>query len=523
MQSNLTLTVVFVDTNRPTVAITNLAARQWISNAVFEVKGTARDNTGVSNVWYQLNSEGWSLAGSANGFTNWTADLTLSKRTNLLSACAVDAAGNRSLTSSVTFFYVRSDRLALMTAANGRVSPNYSNAWLEIGQNYALTATAGNGSVFSNWVGTVMNNVVVVSNTPRLTFTMQSNLVLLADFVPNPFILTKGTYNGLFAETNRAQGSSGFFTLTLTTNGAYSGSLKPGTNSYAVSGQFDVAGTAHQTIPRLGTNAWDLAVELNFAEQQLTGTVSNKVSGGWVAALLADRAVFDAGTNPATRYAGKYTLVIPGADGDASTPEGHGYAAITVDAGGKATLTGSLADSTNFSQTVPVSKDGELPVYASLYGGKGSVWSWLTFDTNQPATGLGGWLTWIKLPQPTARFYPAGFTNEVTAVGSRYTPPPTATNRVILMTNGVAVFEGGNLVGPVTNLIALTVSNTIINLSSNKLSLSLTLPNGLFSGLVQIPGTTRSNAFRGALLQSDAAGYGYFLGTNQSGRVYFGP
>jgi hypothetical protein len=67
------------------------------------------------------------------------------------------------------------------------------------------------------------------------------------------------------------------------------------------------------------------------------------------------------------------------------------------------------------------------------------------------------------------------------------------------------------------------VSNTIINLSSNKLSLSLTLPNGLFSGLVQIPGTTRSNAFRGALLQSDAAGYGYFLGTNQSGRVYFGP
>ena len=39
MQSNLTLTAVFADTNRPVVTVTNLKASQRISNAVFTVRG----------------------------------------------------------------------------------------------------------------------------------------------------------------------------------------------------------------------------------------------------------------------------------------------------------------------------------------------------------------------------------------------------------------------------------------------------------------------------------------------------
>jgi hypothetical protein len=158
-----------------------------------------------------------------------------------------------------------------------------------------------------------------------------------------------------------------------------------------------------------------------------------------------------------------------------------------------------------------------------LYSGKGSVWRSLGFDQNQPATGLGGWLSWIKLPQAGA-YYPAGLTNEVMAEGARYTPPPNTTSRVIQMTNGVVIFEGGNLSVPLMNEVMLTASNKVVDLSlTNKLGLSLTVSNGVFAGSVKEPGLTRSNSFKGVLLQDESSGYGYFLETNRSGRVLFWP
>jgi hypothetical protein len=231
--------------------------------------------------------------------------------------------------------------------------------------------------------------------------------------------------------------------------------------------------------------------------------------------------VFDSRTNPATQYAGKYTLVIPGsASDDGAFPEGNGYGAVTVSTNGTATLSGSLADGTGLSKSVPVSRNGKWPLYMPLYAGKGSVWSWLTFDTNQPAAGLQGWLSWINPARAAAQFYPLGFTNEVMAVGSRYTPPLSRTNRVINLTNGVVTFEGGNLSAPFTNAVALTLTNRVIDGSlSNKLSLTLTVSSGLFNGSVTPAGTTRSIPFKGALFQNADAGYGYFLGTNHSGSV----
>jgi hypothetical protein len=71
--------------------------------------------------------------------------------------------------------------------------------------------------------------------------------------------------------------------------------------------------------------------------------------------------------------------------------------------------------------------------------------------------------------------------------------------------------------------VTLTQSNRVINGSANSLTLSITLTNGVFSGSVKVPGTTRTNTFKGALLQNQNSGTGYFLGTNQSGWVYFGP
>jgi hypothetical protein len=377
---------------------------------------------------------------------------------------------------------------------------------------------------FSNWIAGVAPSLAILTNGPTLNFTMVSNLVLQANFVPNSFLDARGYYYGLFAVPgDRQHENSGFVTLYVNESRAYSASLTTSGKKYSLSGKFDVDGTASKSISRGLTNTpliLALVLDLNPGADRLTGTVSD---GNWTAELLANRAVFNATTNRATRFAGRYTLVFPGPDGDPSVPMGDGYGAVTVASSGTITLSGSLADGTALSQTVPVSKDGQWPLYASLYSGKGSVWSWVQFDANTPATNLQGQLSWVRPPIPTSRYYPAGFTNVVLAEGSRITAPPNRTTRVINVTNGAVVFEGGNLASSFTNFVELTEANKVTGPASNRMTFTLNVTNGLFSGNVVTPDRTRTNTFKGAILQDLDTGHGYFLGTNQSGRVTFGP
>jgi len=215
-------------------------------------------------------------------------------------------------------------------------------------------------------------------------------------------------------------------------------------------------------------------------------------------------------------------LVLPGNTDAGVSPGGDGYGTVSVGLGGYATLSGSSADGNALSQSVPLSGAGDWAVYVPLYGGGGSVWGWLQFDNNYPAAKVDGSLSWIKPARPGAVRYPAGFTNDVPAGGSRYTAPANAAIPVINLTSGVVFFDGGNLSTPFTNLITLITSNRVVNGSANSLKLNLTTSDGTFSGSVNVPGTTRTNTFKGALLQDLNSGYGYFLGTNQSGRVFFG-
>ena len=84
----------------------------------------------------------------ASGTTNWTAAVALTPGTNWVWAYAVGASGNCSQpTNSVSFTYVVTAPLVVNIGGNGKgmVSPNYNGQWLEIGANYALTASAGAG------------------------------------------------------------------------------------------------------------------------------------------------------------------------------------------------------------------------------------------------------------------------------------------------------------------------------------------------------------------------------------------
>jgi hypothetical protein len=178
MQPDLVLTANFKDIAKPTLIITSPKAAQRIltNGAQWLVQGRATDNAGAPQVMLNCNGRGWEPIASASAWQMW---MDLRPGPNTVSAFAVDAAGNRSLTNKVSFTYLVTARLVVQTNGPGKVSPNCNGQQLELGKKYSVTATAPTGAKFLNWT----SNLDGITNTPTLSFIMRSNLVLTANFV----------------------------------------------------------------------------------------------------------------------------------------------------------------------------------------------------------------------------------------------------------------------------------------------------------------------------------------------------
>ena len=146
------------------------------SNASFTITGKAADNVGVSNVFYSLNGSPWTGADSTNGYTNWSAVVTLTPGTNTIQAYAIDYSGHVSLTNSARIIHILSAVLTVNVGPGGTVVTNYNGRLLQIGKVYSMTAKTNTGFGFAGWTGSI------VTNTPKLTFVMDSNLVFNANF-----------------------------------------------------------------------------------------------------------------------------------------------------------------------------------------------------------------------------------------------------------------------------------------------------------------------------------------------------
>ena len=506
------------DVQAPKVAITFPPTSPGVSGDIIPVVGTSSDNVAVETVRVYLNTN---APVTASGTAVWSALLSgVPAGTNVVVAEAIDSSGNRAQTTR-TFFHSVLAPLSLQTVGSGTITGPAHGALLEVNRGYTLVAKPAPGYLFAGYTGTVSQ----LSAT--LPFLMESNFAVTALFVTNQFPRAKGSYNGLFYNTNIVdQGSSGFLTLTLGDLGSYSARLYMNGRNYRFSGSFSTTGGATNLIDRTGTNALlvRMAVDL-FGGDHLIGSVTNNqisfidTNASWSAEIMADRAVFNAQTNP-TSLAGNYTLIIPADTNSTAGPDGDGFATVAVTTAGAVSLTSTLADGTKAVQKVPVSKNGALPIYIPLYKGAGALVSWLMFDTNQPTTDLSGLLNWFKQSQPAAKFYPGGLTNEVVAEGSRWVVPPAGT-RVVNIPNGVVGFTNGNLTANFGNNVTLGTDNHIQNNSANALSMSIQTSKGLFTGSVTPPGGGTARSFKGALLQKQSRGAGFLTGTNETSNVSF--
>jgi hypothetical protein len=428
-----------------------------------------------------------------------------------------------SLTTSTTFLLnvllppPPPGNLTVLITGLGAVTPDLTTKMLTIGKIYTLTAKPATGQLFAGWTGNYY-----WPNAKMSFYMLTNHLTVHANFVPNPFIPVAGVYNGLFYENDAVRlGRSGSFSISVTTRGTYTGRMQLGAGRYSFSGQLNFQCQATNIILRKDAPLLRLTLRVGTNNAELNQIFGTVVDPSWTAAMSGNRSVFNAKTNLATQYAHTYTMLIPGQTGDPSVPAGYGFGTVRVDLLGRVTFAGTLADGTKISQSSAISKDGQWPFYVPLYSGNGATLSWLTFS-NQANGDITGTLDWIKAANSTAHYYPGGFTNQLSVVGSSYVSPVPGYN-VLNLTGCQVQFSGGNLSADFANQLWLGANSKVANLSPNTLSMSFSTSTGTFKGSVMDPTSGMPFPFSGVIVQKLNAGYGFLLGTDQSSKVTFGP
>jgi hypothetical protein len=531
-----------LDTNNPAVTISSPANKATVTTASITVSGTAKDitgspNTGVALVLYSVNDGPQQLADTTNQYAKWTANVTLIPGTNTFTVQSVDFRGNASSVITNRYFFKVLWPLTVVTNGNGKVSiPNGSS--LILTKNYTITATPRANTLFTNWAESVNGGPtnVVFSNT-KYPFQMQSNLTLIANFATNRYLNAAGNYYGLFyeSETNVTHQSAGFFKATVTSPSSkpptFSGKLSVEGQTHRFSGSLDVEGNG-TSKPVTRENKTSLTVQLHLpADDTVSGSVSNN-DGSWVSELTGNRSVFKTTTNPATNYAGSYTLVLP--EPTNGIPGGDGYATVKVAGSGKITVSGSLGDAQALKPSATVvSKAGDWAFYAPAYpwtngsGDKqyaGEIMGWLAISNDTPKHIVGD-LNWIKTGW-TNGYYDGGFSNIIEVLGGSYTPDA---NRVVAITNGVAILSGGNLAADYTNSFVLNPGNKFVitntpygQLYGNSLKVTPMPQTGLMRVSFRNPCNTNVTTMaNGVVLQDDKTAHGVLKGlTNESGSLF---
>jgi uncharacterized repeat protein (TIGR03803 family) len=480
----------------PTIAITPLPAT--VSSASLTISGTANDPNGVATVLCQLNSNGWT---AASGTTHWQTNVTLRPGTNLFEAESVDPVGNPSAIKRVTIFYATVSPLTLETNGLGAISAEFKGTNLTVGRGYTVQAVPGKDQLFSSWSGSLS-----ATNNP-LNFVMQSNMVLRANFITNPFIAAAGTYDGLFSASDGIAGQSAGLlrNLVIGPAGAYSGQLVLRGVAHGFMGRFDASAQSQTTVLRATDQGGSLALTLALNGDEVTGTVSGTDSGGWNSTLLAEQAAKSASA--------EYTMIIPpGPGAPTDCPPGYGYALLT-NHNGLLTVNGATADGASFTESVSIVGAGDVPFYASLYGNTGLLFGWLNINGGLTETNV-----WWITPSASSAFYPGGFTNNFAILASAWTRPPTD-----LLPAGMLTISNTS--------IALDFPVSIINDTLAKLPGSPTNSlTGIFypsTGLLKITfgnGAGRATTMGyAAILRDSTNGYGYFVTKTNAGTILLHP
>ena len=361
--------------------------------------------------------------------------------------------------------------------------------------------------------------------------------------------------------------------ITCTATGAYTAKLTLGGTVYPFSGYLSPSITTSGGVSTVGTLAsssvligrtgnttlrLDITVDFSSISRPVIGTVGDLVPGtltvthtaavsGWQSLSYGNA------TASSLHRDGNHTMVLdpPAGNTDATqVPQGSSFFTASVVDSGTVTLGGRLADGTVMVGSSVMSMNGDVLVFQSLYGGKGSTYGAFTIaDGHAIAAGAIG-INWYKTATAAGtvdRNYKAGFgpLSLVLSSGGLYTRP--APNMPVLgitdnlVQNAETVFASGGLATLFKQQFRIKNDNTTVIATDSvfnphSVTCTITASSGMFTGIFKIDGTpVRSATYFGVIAPrkgapAKMAGYGFFtlpqVGTNSpilSGSVVLQP
>jgi Putative Ig domain len=328
-----------------------------------------------------------------------------------------------------------------------------------------------------------------------------------------------GHFTGFVAD---ADGHTGSAVLQVMANGSFSGTITlTGVGRKMFKGTLDANNQFSASVPGIGTVKG--AVGLGNGQPELHVEIATNTS-------VYEGTLVISALKKAHRFlpAGNYTMLLPPDDSqltDSTVPRGVGFAVVVADNSGNIRFVGSMGDGAKFGTGAGTQADGGIPFIAGLYADRsGQVQGLLTATPTSAESDFAGVLHWTKPANASDAFYLQGFTATINAVGSFYKKPAKQNKILTLNASGVVdvTMSDGNLAAPITTsatIPAVGLPQVVAPLRS----LSFVKATGLFSGFFFDSASQQSRTYRGIVFQKKNLGQGFFLGSDQSGRVNITP
>ena len=212
---------------------------------------------------------------------------------------------------------------------------------------------------------------------------------------------------------------------------------------------------------------------------------------------------------------------------DLATPQGHGYAQVSISKSGAANWTGKASDGSPMTFSTVLAEDNSIPLHMMLYGNTGSLQGvakidFQTGDINEHAEHV---LDWWKVPQPLVskdRLYKGGFMTTLEMKGGRYTPNDLHGFLGLLGSPAsMALSFAQSPTETFEQLFTLMDPNGVTVPPNNKsLSLNIDPKTGTFSGSYKEGSPTLTVIYAGILFNhqagSERKGLGHFLKAESS-------
>ncbi len=340
-----------------------------------------------------------------------------------------------------------------------------------------------------------------------------------------------GSFIGQIVRDPTVNGNlGGRIDLSTTSTGTYSLKVTQGSKVSTITGFITASTTAEPKINGV-SGTISAALTLHPTTNTLTGNITvssvNASVSGW-------RRVWNTGLNPASHFAGYYTIALDlSSDLNSTTvPQGDGYASFTVALDGSLTVAGKTSDGNNITCAGFVGANGQILVHQVLYTNLGSLLGQLTLtaDANDEFTenSVAGSVTWSKPAILTSRTYPAAFGPVTLAAGGKYLARastgsvvlglPSSSTNAALHFDGAGIHDAGVAFNADIPAFAYTdaLKTVITTPSSAKTTLTITPTNGAVSGnFYLVDGALkRTVAYQGLIVRTADAStkaFGYFL------------